>query len=113
MALPGFTADHGLYRSTGTYRQTGHNPATAGLAPAATGTLAPAADLPANFCAGKPDGNYAYDPDCTKFIQCHKQNAYLQNCPSCNISAQCPEGALYYEPSQDRCLFANQASCNN
>ncbi|XP_078585736.1 uncharacterized protein LOC144867557 [Branchiostoma floridae x Branchiostoma japonicum] len=59
--------------------------------------IGPAAD----FCKGKPDGNYADPEDCSKYYECSNGLTYLMSC----------QEGLYYKEETDQCEDPELVNC--
>ncbi|ODM88473.1 Chondroitin proteoglycan-2 [Orchesella cincta] len=64
-------------------------------------------------CSGEADGNYVHPYDCTRFISCSGGIASQRDCANCDIDpVRCPDGRLVYDPSVDRCEWADTTTCS-
>ncbi|XP_069115366.1 peritrophin-1-like [Argopecten irradians] len=62
----------------------------------------PSCNTPLPFsCVGRPDGNYAYPGDCTKFYMCSNQIKWAMDCPA----------PTHFNPTLKVCDYQMDANC--
>ncbi|ODM88173.1 hypothetical protein Ocin01_18509 [Orchesella cincta] len=63
-------------------------------------------------CSGEADGNYVH-PMIVPGLSVVQENASQRDCANCDIDpVRCPDGRLVYDPSVDRCEWADTTTCS-